>query len=122
MSQQKKYLINSVVLFIILLPGISGSNSVYAACDDSYDAKVTVPPSYPRRAQERGIQGYAVVQFNITTEGKIKDIEVIESEPQGIFDRSAIKATNQYQYDPCIEDGQPVEIKNKKLKFNFQLQ
>ena len=122
MSRYKNQVNISVNLLLTLLLGIVYSSSANAQCDEEYAASKTAQASYPRRAQERGIEGYAVVQFTITTEGEIKDIQVIESEPKGVFDRSAIKATNEYQYEPCIENGQAFEIKDKKLKFSFQLQ
>lgn len=104
-----------ILLLIFVLP-----SAVNAACDGDYAATKSAQPNYPSRAQKRDIEGYAVVQFTITVDGKIENIQVIESEPKGVFDRSAMKAAKKYQYDPCVENGQPVEITDKKIKIYIQ--
>ena len=122
MRNNKSMLLNTIIYFPFLFLIFALPSDVIAACDGDYSATKSAAPSYPRRAESRGIEGYAVVQFTITTEGKIENIEVIESEPKGVFDRSAIKAVNNHQFDPCIENGQTVEITDKKLKFTFKLE
>lgn len=108
--------------FLILLLNLTFSSTANAVvCDEGYAPKETASAHYPRRAQKRGIEGYASVKFTITEKGEIKDIEVIESEPKGVFDRAALKATSQYKFDACIENNQAVEIKDKKLRFDFRL-
>ncbi len=110
------------LLLISLLPAIA-----VAECpgidteDEDYRPVKTAQPAYPRRAQNRGIEGYAVVNFTITTEGEIKDVKISESEPKGVFDRSVIKAIRKFRYDPCIVDGEAMELTDNELKFSFVL-
>ena len=37
----------------------------------------------------RKTTGYVVVSYNIGTNGRVTDVEVVESQPQGVFDDSA---------------------------------
>ena len=80
---------------------------------------VAIQPDYPRRALSRGIEGYVVVSFVITTQGTTKDIQIVES-TSSIFDRSAVRAAERLKYKPRIIDGNPVEV-DHFYKFTFEL-
>lgn len=80
---------------------------------------VAIQPDYPRRALERGIEGYVVVSFIITTQGLTRDIKVLES-TSSIFERSATRAAERLKYKPRIVDGTPLEVEHF-YKFTFAL-
>lgn len=80
---------------------------------------VAIQPDYPRRALQRGIEGYVVVTFTITTQGTTRDVQVVES-TSSIFDRSAVRAAERLKYKPRIIDGKPVEV-DHFYKFTFEL-
>lgn len=80
---------------------------------------VAIQPVYPRRAAERGIEGYVVVSFTITTAGTTRDIEVEESS-SSLFDSAAKRAAERLKYKPRIIDGTPVEV-DHFYKFTFQM-
>ena len=80
---------------------------------------VAIQPQYPRRAAERGIEGYVVVSFIITTVGTTRDVKVEES-TSGLFERSAVRAAQKLKYKPRIIDGTPVEVEHF-YKFTFEL-
>ena len=122
MRNNEYRLLNPIISSLILLLIFALPSAVNAACDGDYTATKSAQATYPSRAQRRGIEGYAVVQFTITVDGKIENLQIVESEPKGVFDRSAIKAASNHQFDPCIENGQAVEITDKKLKFTFKLE
>lgn len=83
---------------------------------------VRVPPDYPQRALNRGIEGWVIVQFTITGTGTVKDAVVVESQPKGIFDDAAIKAILRYRYNPKIEGGVAVERVGVQQKIIFALE
>jgi protein TonB len=58
------------------------------------------PADIPRKAK-----GYVVVRFNIDTNGRVGDLEVVESQPQGMFDAAARDAVRKWQYEPRKENG-----------------
>ncbi len=71
-------------------------------------AIVRVPPRYPNRALSRGIEGWVLLEFTINPLGQATEIFVVESEPSGIFNRSAINAVRKWKYRPKTEDGRAV--------------
>ena len=65
-----------------------------------------VPPRYPRRAQERGVDGWVEVMFTVTPTGETADIEVSRAEPETMFDDAAIDAVAQWTFQPLEFRGQ----------------
>lgn len=90
---------------------------------DSDFIPVYVPqPQYPRRAQTRAKEGYAVVEVIITTTGGVRDPILIEEWPEGWgFGRSALKASNKLKYNPRVVDGVPQEVSGVMYKFTFKM-
>lgn len=66
------------------------------------------PPQYPYQAARRGTEGWVRVSFRVTETGTVEDVVVLESEPPGVFDQSAIKAVYRWQFKPRVVDGQAV--------------
>jgi len=58
-----------------------------------------IPPVYPRRAQQRGIEGCVILEFIVTERGEVKNPVVVRSQPNKVFDKSAIKAIKGAKYD-----------------------
>ena len=90
---------------------------------DSDYIPVYVPqPQYPRRAQTRGKEGYAVVEVIITSTGGVRDPIMIEEFPEGWgFGRAAVKAALKLKYNPRVVDGVGQEVPNVLYKFSFQM-
>lgn len=63
-------------------------------------------PRYPQRARERDMSGWVDVYFTVTPGGETTDIEIYGSEPKAIFDRAAIKAVEQWTFEPVEFRGQ----------------
>lgn len=93
---------------------------------------VAITPTYPRRAQERGTEGYVIVEFTISTEGTTKDIVAVENASftrsgelkiggGRVFESASIKAAGRLRYKPRVVDGRPVEVNNYPYKFSFNL-
>ena len=82
--------------------------------DGAYVPIFQIPPQYPRRAAERGIEGCVVVEYTVTTMGTVRDPEVIAAKPSGIFNSSAKRAALKYKYKPMIRDGVAVEVPGVK--------
>jgi protein TonB len=91
------------------------------ATDGEYLPIVKVAPQYPRRAVNKGIEGYVLLEYTVTKQGSVKDPVVIESEPGTIFDKAAINSALRYKYKPRVIDGQPVEVPGVRTKIKFQL-
>jgi protein TonB len=103
-------------------PDVGGMNLGAAPSDTDTVPLVRVPPQYPVRASERGIEGWVVVEFTIATNGTVKDPFVVDSQPARIFDRAALRAVQKWKYKPKIVDGSPVERSGIQVKFPFELE
>ncbi|WP_162500858.1 energy transducer TonB, partial [Modicisalibacter coralii] len=59
-----------------------------------------VPPTYPSRAQRRGIEGYVELRFTIRPDGSVDrdSLRVIDAEPRHVFDRAALRAIADWQF------------------------
>ena len=90
--------------------------------DGDYLPLVKVEPLYPRRALSRGIEGYVIVSLTVTTSGSTKDVFIIESDPPGVFDRSAVNAALKFKYKPKMVDGKAVEVAGVKNLIKFQIE
>lgn len=96
-------------------------NSGFAR-DSDYIPVYVPQPQYPRRAQTRGKEGYAVVEVIITTTGGVRDPVMVEEWPEGWgFGRAAIKAAGKLKYNPRVIDGVPQEVPGVLYKFTFQM-
>jgi protein TonB len=63
------------------------------------------PPQYPYKAARRGIEGWVRVSFRVTQTGSVEDVEVLESDPPGVFEQAAIKAVYRWRFKPRIVNG-----------------
>jgi periplasmic protein TonB len=71
---------------------------------------VRIPPEYPERARMNMIEGVVLLRFTVTETGSVADPEVIRSEPEGYFDKAAIRAVLRWKYQPQLVNGQPVSV------------
>ncbi|MCZ0932004.1 MAG: energy transducer TonB, partial [Oligoflexia bacterium] len=80
-----------------------------------------IQPLYPRRAALQNIEGFVILQFDITAGGYTDNITVIQASPPQIFNSSAVQALRKWKYKPKIENGKPVRQKNLKVQLDFNL-
>lgn len=85
--------------------------------DTNPTAVSQVPPSYPRRALRRKVEGSVTVEFLVTEAGTVKpdSIKVVESNPQGTFDSAVIKAIKRWRFKIKTVDGQAVPFKARQV-------
>lgn len=70
---------------------------------------VRIPPRYPRSAARRNIEGKVKIAFTITKDGQVRDPRIIESIPEGVFDKAAMRAIMKWKFNPKIVAGEAVE-------------
>lgn len=83
---------------------------------------VTVAQDYPPIARERGIEGWVIVQFTVTTIGSVKDLIVVDAEPKGVFEKSALKTASQWKFKAKIEGGVAVERRGMQRKLTYVME
>ena len=94
-----------------------------------------VVPIYPRRAQERGTMGYALVEFTITDSGSVENAVTIEGycsskrpddpeaefRPCSMFNSASARAAIKLKYKPKIVDGKAVPVEGVLHRFTYIL-
>ena len=99
--------------------------------DGEYIPLFKVQPIYPRRAQERGTEGYAIVSFTITESGSVEDAKPLEGycgDPEGpqeemrpctLFNSASTRAALKLKYKPKIVDGKATPVEGVFHRFTF---
>jgi TonB family protein len=57
-------------------------------------------PAYPQRALERGIEGSVVLEFGLNADGSVKNVQVVDAKPAGVFDEAAVDAFRRWTFQP----------------------
>ena len=80
-------------------------------------------PRYPSRAVKNQIEGWVEISFSIDTKGLPFDLKVLSSEPEGIFDKAALKSVQKWRFSPARNQntGLPVESHIASTKVRFAL-
>ena len=99
------------------------------SASDEYLPVKTFIPAYPRRAQERGIEGYVVVSFTVNEKGNVENVSIVEGKcgknndfrDCSIFNSSAKRAAEKFKYDPKSENGSPIKTYDVSYKLNFSI-
>lgn len=90
--------------------------------DGEYLPIVKVSPQYPQRALQRGLEGWVLVEFTVTSAGTVKDVKVVDAEPADIFNRAAVDAAQKFKYKPRVIDGQAVEVSGVQNLIRFEME
>ena len=89
--------------------------------DTNVKPTLRIPPVYPQRALRSGIEGVVTVEFTITTDGSVKDAEVVKAKPPKIFNRAVLTAIAKWKFNPDIVNGKAVEKRARQdVKFTIQ--
>lgn len=85
---------------------------------------VRAPAQYPRRAQERGINGYCTVSLTVLEDGTVdpNSIVALDEDPKGMFCRATSKAVARYKYKPRVINGKAQKVENVRYKLTFELE
>ena len=76
---------------------------------------------YPQQALQNLVSGWVEMEFTVATDGSVRDVNVIESEPGRTFDAAAVAAMRRYRYEPVMYEGEPVE-QRARLRMRFTVQ
>ena len=55
-------------------------------------------PNVPEVAWRNRIDGWVLVAFSVTPEGRTKDVRVLDANPRGVFEDKVIAAVRDWQY------------------------
>ena len=92
------------------------------ATDGDFLPIMKVAPEYPRGAASRGIEGYVLLEFTVTSLGSVRDPVVVDASPPGVFERAATAASLKFRYKPRVLNGQPVDVRGVRNVIRFELE
>lgn len=58
------------------------------------------PLRYPAMAERRKLEGFVEIEFTIGADGSVSELEVLRSQPEGVFDREALAAMQRWRFAP----------------------
>ena len=83
---------------------------------------VKVAPIYPARALQRGLEGYCVVEYTVTSLGQTKDPVVVQDQcTSSLWHRASLQAALKFKYKPRVIDGVAVEVPGVQNKFTYEI-
>jgi protein TonB len=86
---------------------------------DELNRVYAIDPVYPTAAFRDHVEGWVELSFTITETGAVRDIEVVDSEPRGVFESAASEALGAWRFKPRLANGQPVSHRSTiTLRFN----
>lgn len=89
--------------------------------DTGLIALAKVAPVYPLHAARRGIEGEVRVQFLVTAQGTVQDIEILAADPEKVFDQSVIDCVSRWRFEPGRVQGIPVTaLAQTTIKFQLE--
>jgi protein TonB len=89
------------------------------------DRPITVltqtPPLYPMHARRMGIEGWVEVKLLVSEEGFVQNVEVVTSEPQGVFEESVMQSLSSWKFSPGTIRGVAVKTYvTTTIRFNLK--
>lgn len=79
-----------------------------------------VQPDYPRRAAQKGKEGYCTIKFTVTASGATRD-PYVDDCPEKVFQRASLKAAGRLKFKPRVVDGGAVDVDGVGYKFIFEM-
>ena len=72
-------------------------------------------PDYPVTRKT----GRVELELTISETGAVETATVVHSEPEGVFDRAAVRAVEQWRYRPSVRDGTPIQQTGVRVELEF---
>ncbi|WP_421785960.1 energy transducer TonB [Hyphobacterium sp.] len=101
-------------------PELNSGNVSFNVSDRDAQPLVRIPPQYPVRAAERGLEGYCDMLFNVSPDGTPVDIQATNC-TSSMFERSSIRAVERWRYSQRIVDGVPQMRRGVQTRIEYEL-
>lgn len=101
-------------------PELTGDNVSFDVSDRDAQPMVRIPPQYPPRAAERGVEGSCQVTFDVTPDGTPTNISILDCD-SSLFERSTIRAVERWRYEPKVQDGTAVWRRGVVTRLDYEL-
>lgn len=100
-------------------PGNDGKPTIGFTSNDSVVQQVMVPPQYPRSALAKGTEGFVDVAFEVSALGVPQNVRVTRANPEGVFERSAVRAVKRWKYLPRDAQAAKSVTVHERIRFKI---
>jgi TonB family protein len=108
---------NRVVLLMLIALATAGCAASSSRPPELLSAGGVV---YPVEAQDKKVEGYVRVAYDVSLDGSVTNVRVVDSNPPGVFDEAALAAVRSWRFHPAISNDKPV-VKELVSRVNFKL-
>jgi len=78
-------------------------------------------PFYPLLARRRGWAGTVTLEVSLERDGRITEVDMVESSGYELLDKEAVKAISGWVYEPAYHQGIPIKYR-LRVKITFDLE
>lgn len=100
---------------ITFLPGLPGLG-LGKATGPRLSADNPLTREFPAALKKKGVGGQVVLLFDVSKEGLPQHVEVVASDPPGLFDIPAMNTLADARFCPALEGGKPVQSSGNRLR------
>lgn len=79
-----------------------------------------IKPGYPDKGAEQGVEGNVVLLLLIDEAGAVKEATVVEANPEGVFEESALTAFREARFAPAQKNGRAVKSRGL-IRVSYEL-
>ena len=76
--------------------------------DQSPRPVLRIPPVYPYKAREQGIEGVVQLKILVNADGTVGKILILDARPKGMFEDAVMKSVPQWKFNPGKIEGETV--------------
>jgi len=120
-SLQDEWIARDPNLDVSLPTGLGSIPDMEFSQDSEAMPMFRTQPNYPMIAQQRGLEGWVLLKYDVDTSGTLSNIAVIDSEPRKIFDKEATRALRKWKFKPAMTNGQPIASLGQTVKIEFKM-
>jgi protein TonB len=102
-------------------PDLSRGDISFNVSDRDAQPMVRIPPTYPPRAAEQGVEGNCVMNFDVSPDGQPFNIRAASC-TSAQFESTSMRAVERWRYQPKIVDGVPVARTGVVTVIEYQLE
>lgn len=103
--------LGAAAALLMIIPAAVADTIPAASCeqpDQPVEALSLPQPWYPHSASTYCLTGAVTVEFTIETDGTIRNIRIMDSEPDGLFETSVVQTIEKWRFSPACKDGETV--------------
>lgn len=77
------------------------------------------PPGPPSGETVERLRGYIDIRYDVTDRGRVRDVDILGADPEGLMDFRTRKAVKAARFRPRFVDGQPADTAGIEYRHSF---